>query len=653
MADVYTPPPDSSYLLVTPFSMPSNIGDRWAVSFTGNNSTLVAAALSIVVTVSFLCLWNFISFIAVLAVPKPTRHKYVAAVVIWNSNDPWFAFKELLLYTYRQAQRNTEKKQWKHTWYGLVFCLLALAVFGTSIAMGIIAPSLVQIGNVAPVRPSAVFYPTTPTSDADLLRDFGLRAPSVMRSLGSVEAAAVTLRQKVAVKANEDFDTPASSERNVGVDYGYSLSGVDLGISGGSNLGLVVKGHCMTEYGWSRDPPEDEDSTNAYDEYRLWNDPSPDAAQFVYLNDFDTQMAQISWQRAISCSSPPAATPELRETPDDATRFNAAFRMKRWRPVLSCREKNSWTYAGQTVASVVDLKAIPGIKIPRVLLEILETTLSGGPMVVRLGNASGDSALRSRSTSPNGVIDAGSSSMFTDMERLILASYAATRNIFTDAVMFGQPDNYGNVAEGPDGQPREGAGNYVIQSPDIQTFSLTGIVVLLVILATLILLNCVTSLLIHFNHQPSVANNAKGDNTNNSVTENTNPAAENIAISEDKTGNPPDITETGTSSASPENKNRTHNNKWTRFHVLAATQLFRCVYEQDPEQGTKREPREEWSCDSSAMTHYGTDEESFVIETCDKPKCMGHIRKEIEGSDKTGQGSGHEDSAVGRGGGES
>ena len=291
MSDVYTPPPDSSYLLITPFWMPSNIGDRWAVSFTGNSSTLVAAALSIVVTVSFLCLWNFITFIAVLGVPKATRHRYVAVVTIWNSNDPWFAFKELLHYTYRQAAHARMTKKWTDIWYGLLFCLLALAVFGTSIAMGIVAPSLVQIGNVAPVRPSTVFYPTTPVSNADQLRDFGLRAPSVMRALGSVEAAAVTLREKVSIKENQDYDTQASEERNVGLDYGYSLSGVDMGISGGSDLGLVVEGHCVTEYGWSRDPPKDEDSTNAFDEYHFWNDPGPDMYQWVLLNTFDTAHA--------------------------------------------------------------------------------------------------------------------------------------------------------------------------------------------------------------------------------------------------------------------------------------------------------------------------------------------------------------------------
>jgi hypothetical protein len=272
--------------------MPSNIGDRWAVSFTGNSSTVVAAALSIVVTVSFLCLWNFITFIAVLGVPKATRHRYVAVVTIWNSNDPWFAFKELLHYTYRQAAQARISKKWTDIWYGLLFCLLALAVFGTSLAMGIVAPSLVQIGNVAPVRPSTVFYPTTPVSNADQLRDFGLRAPSVMRALGSIEAAAVTLREKVTIKENQDYDIQVSGERNVSLDYEYSLSGVDLGISGGSDLSLVVKGHCTTEYGWSRDPPEDEDITNAADEYYLWNDPL--VYRWVDLNKFDIAHAPFA-----------------------------------------------------------------------------------------------------------------------------------------------------------------------------------------------------------------------------------------------------------------------------------------------------------------------------------------------------------------------
>ncbi|KAG7290339.1 hypothetical protein NEMBOFW57_000339 [Staphylotrichum longicolle] len=648
MADVYTPPPDSSYLLVTPFSMPSDTRDRWAVSFTGKSSALVAAALSVVVTVSFACLWNFISFVAVLSVRKHTRHRFVAVVTLWNSHDPWFAFKELLHYTYRQAAHSMNHQEWSDFWYAFGFCFLALAVYGSSIAMGIVAPSLVQIGNVAPVRPSTVFYPATPADSAQELRDFGLRAPSVMRALGSVEAAAVTLRLKVTVKQGRDYQPLPTGDRNISLDYGYSLSGVDLGISGGSDLGLAVEGHCITEYSWSRDPPNKDDPDSA-DYYRLWNDPGPDPAldAWVLLNEFDTAhapsasfilhpngpeqlaagsdmlyavMVHSARRSSITDGGDPWYATEPRQPPADASQYNAAFWMKRRRPVLSCREKNSWTYAGQAVSSVLDLKSIAGIKIPQVLLEILETTLGGGPMVVRLGNASGDSALRSRTTSPNGVIDAGASSMFADMERLILASYAATRNIFTDAVMFGQPGGYENLVKGPDGQPREGAGKFVVSSPDIQTFSLTGIVTLAVILLVLILLNCLTWLLVHFNHQhgqhPVAAADAAAEPAETAETAETAKTAETTKTAE-----------TDVPQVTTDDSNSQH--KWTRFHVLDAVQLFRCVYE------SEAKPRERWSCDAANREHYADpkDSEPFELRTCgsDKPRCMGHIVKTAKG----------------------
>jgi hypothetical protein len=282
--------------------------------------------------------------------------------------------------------------------------------------------------------------------------------------------------------------------------------------------------------------------------------------------------------------------------------------MKRHRPVLSCGEKNSWTYAGRAVTSVLNLKTTPGMKIPAVLLDILETTLGGGPMVVRLGNASGDSALRSRTTSPNGVIDAGASSMFADMERLILASYVATRSLFTDAVMFGGagPTDYANVVEGPDGQPREGAGHFVVSSPDIQTFSLTGIVTLAVILLVLILLNGATTLLIHFHHHQPGANNNTAEA----------PQAEDNKHASSKTGNILSLRK---------NLKADQHNKWTRFHVLAAAQLFRCVYEPPP--GTEARPQ--WSCDSAKGTHYADASERLVLHACgESARCMGHIGKD-------------------------
>jgi hypothetical protein len=143
MADVYTGPPAFSYQLTTPFWMPSDKGDRWAVSFTGNNATLVAAALSVAITIAFLLLWNLLCFIALLFNDSKSRRRYTAFVVLWNSNDSWFAFKELLSYTYRSVRKCDPPGDRRDVVYGFSFCLLALAMFVGSVVMGILGPSLV------------------------------------------------------------------------------------------------------------------------------------------------------------------------------------------------------------------------------------------------------------------------------------------------------------------------------------------------------------------------------------------------------------------------------------------------------------------------------------------------------------------------------
>ncbi|KAH7110719.1 hypothetical protein EDB81DRAFT_863039 [Dactylonectria macrodidyma] len=80
-------------------------------------------------------------------------------------------------------------------------------------------------------------------------------------------------------------------------------------------------------------------------------------------------------------------------------------------------------YAGTVVATTPTklhaktFQDVPGMKIKEVLLDVLEAALGTSPMIARLGNASGDSTLRSRTTSPNGVINAQASKMVDDMER--------------------------------------------------------------------------------------------------------------------------------------------------------------------------------------------------------------------------------------------
>jgi hypothetical protein len=417
---------------------------------------------------------------------------------------------------------------------------------------------LQQIGNVAPVDPETLFYPVTPLNDpVQRLQDFGLRAPGVMRALGSVEAARVTIRERVSVKEDTTFKDRDDGDHVMGLAYDYSISGVELGLQGGDGLTLAVEGACFTEYGWVVDDPEEQPGFEV-DVYNLWGDPNkmywvplnpndirhapkasfythPLVAEQLFLDSNVSYAVKVdsAWRSSISEGSDPWYATQQKPERDGPDRYNAAWRMKRRRPILSCWEKDTWGYEGQNVTSVFKLKGLPNMKIPAILLEVLETTFGSGPMIVRLGNASGDSALRSRTTSPNGVINAQASRIYDDMERLILASFVASRGIFTDATMFGRTtsDGYRNLFTADNGQPATGAGLFVVSSPNIQTFSLTGIVTLAVILLALLLADTVVWALVHV-HTPTLASDE--------------------AAAKDR---------------------------WTRYHVLAAAQLFRCLYE--------------------------------------------------------------------------
>ncbi|KAI1158471.1 hypothetical protein F5B18DRAFT_85289 [Nemania serpens] len=581
MSDVYTPPPDSSYLFLTPFYAPTDSGNVWAIAVSSRSGALITAALSVVLLVIFMCLWKLACFIALLYPGSPTRSRYVALVTIWNSNDFWFAFWELVKYAihFRSEKGNLA--------YGLTFAICALAVFGGSLALGIVGPSLVQIGNVAPVRPSTAYYPVSPApaDSAGQLKNFGLRASSFLRALGSVEAAMVTKRSEVFIDEVRYLPPWNNTEQMYQLNYNYSLTGAELGLQHGAGLVLAVTGSCRTEYDWIAPSTDD-----TIDLYNLWGNTAfqvpldnnsiqnapkasfiqhPNAAR-QYVDSGNTSFAIVAWsahRASISTSSNPWYATEDGNQGYSPVPFNASFWVKRRRPALSCWQHDKWSYGTQTVKSVYGLKYLPGMKIKQVLLQVLQTAVNI-PMLVTLGNASGDSALRSRTTSPNGVIDASASSIEADLERLLVGSFVATRNVFVDATMFASDGTWKNIFRSANGEPAPGAGDFVVTSPNIQTFSLVGIIVLLVVLLALLLIESVITLLIHINHQGG---------------------------------------------------NKGKNDAWMRGKVLLAAQLFRRIYE--PESLPK-----DWPCDQHFLAQKDI-KVDFELKECEEgnSRCNGHI----------------------------
>ncbi|KAL7945340.1 hypothetical protein V8C42DRAFT_322847 [Trichoderma barbatum] len=350
-------------------------------------------------------------------------------------------------------------------------------------------------------------------------------------------------------------------------------------------------GSCTTEYGWinnSVDPTRDI--------YHLWNNasipfevpitrdtiqeapkvsfiPHPDAAD-QYIHDGNTSFAIVIWsahRASIKQGGDPWYKTEDRNASFKAP-FKAPFWIMRARPVLSCWQKDSWRYGSKSVTNIAELKHLPGIKIKPVLLNVLQSALSY-PVLMSLGTASGDSALKSRSTSLNGVINAEVSNIVDDLERLILASFAFTRNVFLDTTMHQESGGLSNLMLDGSRQPADGAGDFAVSSPNFQTFSMVGLIIVFVVLVAL----WATRFILHtilFLHTAE----------------------------------------------------ETKRSKLMLFRALPAVQLFRRIYEQPTEIG---EQNSNWPCGQ----HFpkSNDGTTFKMVECKDIKTNGHCKGHING----------------------
>jgi len=595
-ADVYTEAARNTYITSKPFSFPSDSGSRWAVAFTSSGGTIMTAGISVAVTIAFSTLWNLLCVLAVVYKGTGSRRHYAALATIWNSNEPWFAFRHLTTHTWHSIHKGDPEKQGggeskpnsADLWYGAIMALIALVVFCCSITLGIIVPSLIRIGSSAPVTPDSLFYPATPPFDdpIQIIRHFGLQAPSAMRSLGSVETSDdITVRRKVQFK-DESPPNLIGGNRIAQFSYGYSLTGVDFGLQRAPHLRYTVEGACKTEYGWFFS-----DNSTAFNEvYRLWNDSNQAVAVPYSPNDIKlgprvtfrtnvspdgitpdgkvTYAVVVSSTRRLSVtdSSDPWYTTEAR-TPSEVSSaqspagFKPQFKVLPRRPVLSCWQKDTWTDGSITEIYPSLLKG-KGLKLSDPLIDVLDAAFGSAPVIVNIGSAAGDSALLSRTTSANGVISAKDSSLIADMRRLVVASFVSSRGVFADATMYGTAiKDYKNVLK-PDGVLLSGAEEFVVSDPNIQTFSLTGLVVLGAVLGALVL------------------------------------TVSGVMICAKVPGG---------------------SNVWARLKVLSPPQLLRCVYE------SEIRPVHGWPCTSLVPNL----ELKTGVACCKKERyCKGHFGKE-------------------------
>ena len=375
------------------------------------------------------------------------------------------------------SSSSNEKGGVSNLLWGLLFVSIALAMTVGNVVAGILIPVQLSMGNVAPPAKDAIFYPdvqlyTSTNSGAGLSKLNSLFAASALRALGSIEASEVTVRKRVYV----DVQT---SGRNARAVYNYNVTGVDMGLQSDPKLQLRVNGSCRTDYTWLTN------STKQLDTYRLFGGNSTLRVNYQPDMDYPPMLkfavdpntlpgSNTSYAMIINTGGLSSYTPG--QDPwyaTDKSRGNTriAYQVVRGRPVLSCWEESKWHLNGKEAATD-HLDKLPGLKLHTLWVQAFKESEFRVPRVVRVGRGAGQSVLKSASyvTAPLYTLDAGASTMESDLERLVLAAWVSSRSVLRDTTTYDKRDMQ-NHAEGPGGSVEADVVQFVLRSGDVVTLS--------------------------------------------------------------------------------------------------------------------------------------------------------------------------------------
>lgn len=480
------------------FSMP--VGDHAydAVAVTIGVSKELTSLYSIMLHMIILEIWALVVlFVLAIVVRKNVTHNVgVVNVSIWNSQSSPLSVIQAVL-NYREHI----------PLYAFGWALLALIAWAGSIAMSTFVAPFLVIDLAAPVNASAVYVPyVSPTASNSLaLQLNALEVPSNLRAIDVLETATKTGQNDNATSNNviiyggevgSEFGFPVYQ-----INYTYTVLGSDFGLQKAPGLMHKVQGSCITEYGWLVNSSAPNDIPT--DKYQLFGenktatvsttDGKPPLVT-VYQgpssppnNKFALVVSSLGRLSFTSSEDPWYNTTQL-TTPI----LGASFIVRPERPVLSCQQQDLWSYKGLT-KSIADLDQLPDLSPAMVF--IFKSFLSQ-PRIIELVQSLGSKALKSAATSQGLFFDAGSSSLQSDLQRLILGAYIATKNTLAETTLF-NAEQYPSISNGlidpATNQQLAGAGDFVIFNSAYAALSVRVLIVVPTILALLFVLVLILS----------------------------------------------------------------------------------------------------------------------------------------------------------------
>lgn len=506
---------ESTYILWQRFKYPSENGPRDAVAVPSWVGDQLNAAYALIVEMTVVRVWSILFGLVIYLYMRRNRMEVKRlspmAPTIWNKRSDLL---DSIIETV-----TTPGASWQ-TPSGVLLLFLILVAWVGQVATGVLVPPLIILNHSAPVNPEAIYAPDrSDQSNPALATLFQLEVPRILRALGS-NALDPEIRKRVDVSQPAREGTTANDEDILRFDYKYKVTGEDLGLQNFQKLTFNVQGSCVTEYGWyvrnetqmSGDAPFFVEYYEIFGENittSLFEGPQPSARFYVGDPTEGTfPMSNTTWVALVSSadrtSFNPGTDPWYLTGQGEESATGAQYRVLLQRPVLSCWEDDVWSYDGrQSTAEALTSEALPGLELSPGLQAILAGFL-GSPVIHKVGQHLQTSALMSATTAAGQLFDAGGSSIYADLERLVQTAYVATVNTLTDMTLY-PPGDKGirNAARDSSDEVLDGVADFVVWSPDVAALS----VLVLIAVPTVFVGSWVLALVLLYWTPISVVNN--------------------------------------------------------------------------------------------------------------------------------------------------
>lgn len=474
--------------------MPTEHGSIDAVAVSYKDANRFNSAYSFLLNIIVLQVWTLIILAGVffsLRVKKPTRNNTMIMAGIWNTYSPAGILKLTATYFVKLK-----------SWELLLWMLMATIILVGGYALPIQLAPYIIIGHAAPVAPTAIYVSNLSDSETrpQSAEIYALEVPAALRAVAALQSIKSNLGSLVSVDELGTLKSLNGEERVIRLRYGYNVSGLDFGLQHYPDLFLHVEGSCTTEFDWLKVSSEVNSTGEWADVYSLWNDAGNNQTVFsksdgrrplVYFrtpNQYSLSSTNTSFAAVISSISrwsfSPSTDPWYRTGLATMQQNDIVYQVMQGRPALSCWQNDIWSYRGQN-SSIDRLSELPGLHMSTELSSVISRLLSV-PKIIDLATNLGSTALQSSSTALGPYLDAGSASIRSDLERLVLASYIATKDIFTDTTM--STGSIPNMVRDENGSIFPGVAEFVVRSNEVSALSIRALIVVPTISVVLFLI---------------------------------------------------------------------------------------------------------------------------------------------------------------------